>query len=108
MPAHHNLEAYLDAYMHAAGLFGAKGTPLFRAADLHGGALTGTADAPHRRLAHDPPARRETLFQNLLLFDKLSLKVIVRRATQRWRTRKVEYFRPKRFRAKCAASIEAD
>src|SRR5271155_5588013 len=40
MPAHHNLEAYLDAYMHAAGLFGAKGTPLFRSADWHGGALT--------------------------------------------------------------------
>src|SRR5271168_3486953 len=36
MPAHHNLEAYLDAYMHAAGLFGAKGTPLFRSADWHG------------------------------------------------------------------------
>ena len=40
MPAHHNLEAYLDAYMHAAGLFGAKGTPLFRSADWHSGALT--------------------------------------------------------------------
>jgi len=40
MPAHHNLEAYLDAYMQAAGLFGAKGTPLFRSADWHGGALT--------------------------------------------------------------------
>jgi site-specific recombinase XerD len=40
MPAHHNLEAYLDAYMHAAGLFVAKGTPLFRSADWHGGALT--------------------------------------------------------------------
>ena len=40
MPAHHNLEAYLDAYMHAAGLFEAKGTPLFRSADWHGGALT--------------------------------------------------------------------
>src|ERR1700691_5559006 len=58
MPAHHNLEAYLDAYMHAAGLFGAKGTPLFRSADWHGGA-DGAADAPHRRLAHDPPARRD-------------------------------------------------
>src|ERR1700723_2909694 len=41
MPAHQPLEAYLDAYMHAAGLFGAKGTPLFRSADWHGGALTG-------------------------------------------------------------------
>jgi len=40
MPAHHNLEAYLDANMHAVGLFGAKGTPLFRSADWHGGALT--------------------------------------------------------------------
>ncbi len=40
MPAHHNLEAYLDADMHAAGLFGAKGTPLFRSADWHGGGLT--------------------------------------------------------------------
>jgi integrase/recombinase XerD len=40
MPAHHNLEAYLDAYMHAVGLLGAKGTPLFRSADWHGGALT--------------------------------------------------------------------
>ena len=39
-PAHHSLEAYLDADMHAAGLFGAKGTPLFRSADWHGGALT--------------------------------------------------------------------
>ena len=43
MPAHHNLEAYLDAYMHAAELFGAKGTPLFRSADWHGGALRCTA-----------------------------------------------------------------
>jgi integrase/recombinase XerD len=40
MPAHHNLEAYLDAFMHAAELFGAKGTPLFRSADWHGGGLT--------------------------------------------------------------------
>ena len=39
MPAHPNLEAYLDAYMHTAGLFGAKGSPLFRSGDWHGGAL---------------------------------------------------------------------
>ena len=29
-PAHHNLEAYLDAYLNAAGIRGAKKTPLFR------------------------------------------------------------------------------
>jgi hypothetical protein len=49
MPAHHNLEAYLDAYMQAAGLFGAKGTPLFRSAsaaeddEVVGVVPTGTA-----------------------------------------------------------------
>ena len=31
---------YLDAYMHAAAKFGAQGTPLFRSADWHTGALT--------------------------------------------------------------------
>src|SRR5271170_5303251 len=41
MPAHHNLEAYLDAYMHAAGLFGAKcsellALPRFSLARLRG------------------------------------------------------------------------
>jgi hypothetical protein len=30
MPSHHTLEAYLGVYMHAAALFGAKGTRLFR------------------------------------------------------------------------------
>ena len=29
MPAHHNLEAYLDAYLNAAGIRGAKKMPLF-------------------------------------------------------------------------------
>jgi site-specific recombinase XerD len=47
MPAHHNLEAYLDAYMYAAGLFEAKKTPLFRSADWHSGALT---DLPMHRI----------------------------------------------------------
>jgi integrase len=32
MPAHHNLEAYLDAYLNAAGIRGQKKTPLFRSA----------------------------------------------------------------------------
>ena len=30
MPAHHNLEAYLDAYLKAAGILEAKKSPLFR------------------------------------------------------------------------------
>jgi site-specific recombinase XerD len=32
MPCHHNLEAYLDAYLQAAGILEAKKTPLFRSA----------------------------------------------------------------------------
>ena len=32
MPAHHNLEAYLDAYLNAAGIRGQKKTSLFRSA----------------------------------------------------------------------------
>ena len=40
MPAHHNLEAYLDAYLHAAGLVEAKKTPLFRSARGRTGELT--------------------------------------------------------------------
>ena len=40
MPAHHNLEAYLDANLHAAGILGAKKTPLFGCANWHGGSLT--------------------------------------------------------------------
>ena len=43
MPAHHNLEAYLDAYLHAAGITDAKRTPLFRSANWHTGALTESA-----------------------------------------------------------------
>jgi integrase/recombinase XerD len=43
MPAHHNLEAYLDAYMHAAGIFEAKKTPLFRSARGRTGELTDAA-----------------------------------------------------------------
>jgi len=43
MPAHHNLEAYLDAYLLAAGILEAKRTPLFRSASWHGGQLTESA-----------------------------------------------------------------
>jgi integrase len=47
MPAHHNLEAYLDAYIEAAGLRDAGKTPLFRSAADHAGALT---DKPMNRV----------------------------------------------------------
>ena len=43
MPAHHNLEAYLDAYIDAAGIREEKKTPLFRSAAGRTGALTATA-----------------------------------------------------------------
>lgn len=37
VPAHHNVEAYLDAYVSAAGIAGLKGTPLFRTLDRRRG-----------------------------------------------------------------------
>ena len=40
LPCHHELEAYLDAYMSAAGVDGEKGTPLFRTAFGKTGMLT--------------------------------------------------------------------
>jgi site-specific recombinase XerD len=43
MPCHHNLEAYLDAYLEAAGLNEAKKSPLFRSARGRTGALTKNA-----------------------------------------------------------------
>ena len=43
MPAHHNLEAYLDAYIDAAGIREEKKSPLFRSAGWHTGALTKNA-----------------------------------------------------------------
>lgn len=43
MPAHHNLEAYLDAYLEAAKMIDAKKTPLFRSARGRTGELTETA-----------------------------------------------------------------
>ena len=48
MPAHHNLEAYIDAYVEAAGIAEDKKGPLFRTAPRRKGELTrnpmGTAD----------------------------------------------------------------
>ena len=41
MPAHHKLEAYLDAYLHAAGIPEDRKGPLFRSAPGKTGALTG-------------------------------------------------------------------
>jgi site-specific recombinase XerD len=35
VPAHHNAEAYIDAYIQAAGVADEKKTPLFRAVDKH-------------------------------------------------------------------------
>ena len=43
MPAHHNLESYMDAYIHAAGLKEAKKSPLFRSARGRTGELTDRA-----------------------------------------------------------------
>jgi site-specific recombinase XerD len=43
MPAHHNLEAYLDAYIEAAGIRDGGKTPLFRSAVGRTGTLTATA-----------------------------------------------------------------
>lgn len=40
MPTHHNLEAWLDAYLHAAGLADQKKTPLFRTTRGRTGELT--------------------------------------------------------------------
>src|SRR4051812_35862074 len=43
MPAHHTMEAYLDAYIDAAGIREEKKTPLFRSAVRRTGKLTETA-----------------------------------------------------------------
>lgn len=40
MPAHHNLEAWMDAYLDAAGIAGEKKSPLFRGARCRTGTLT--------------------------------------------------------------------
>jgi site-specific recombinase XerD len=56
VPAHHKLEAYLDAYIKAAGLVDDKKSPLFRSAVRRTGALTETA--LDRRNAWDMIQRR--------------------------------------------------
>jgi site-specific recombinase XerD len=57
MPAHHTLEAYLDAYIDAAGIRGAAKTPLFRSAVWFSGALT---DEPMHRVDAYRMVRRRT------------------------------------------------
>ncbi|MGP0059947.1 MAG: tyrosine-type recombinase/integrase [Beijerinckiaceae bacterium] len=56
MPAHHNLEAYIDAYLHAAGLTEAKKSPLFRSA--RGRTRELTASAMNRVDAYRMTVRR--------------------------------------------------
>ncbi len=46
MPAHHTLEGYLDAYLHAAGIADGRNTPLFRTATRTGDALTSNPMLP--------------------------------------------------------------
>ena len=57
MPAHHNLEAYLDAYACGRTLRGEGDSPL-PLRRLARRRPDGIRDAPRRRLAHDPPARQ--------------------------------------------------
>jgi site-specific recombinase XerC len=58
MPAHHNLEAYLDAYIKAAGVGDDGKAPLFRSAARRTDTLTDNAMKPCRCLAHDTAPRR--------------------------------------------------
>ena len=46
MPAHHTLEEYIDAYLHAAGIAGDMKSPLFRTATRTGDRLTGNPLRP--------------------------------------------------------------
>ncbi|MDR3634475.1 MAG: tyrosine-type recombinase/integrase [Isosphaeraceae bacterium] len=56
VPAHHNAEAYLDAYLHAAGIAEQRKTPLFRSIPRRGGEAT---ELPlDRRNAWDMVKRR--------------------------------------------------
>jgi len=49
VPAHHNAEAYIDAYLEAAGIVGQKKSPLFRTIDKH------------RQLTESPMYREDVL-----------------------------------------------
>ena len=56
MPAHHNLEAYIDAYVKAAGIEADKKGPLFRTAKGEDRNALREPDGTAGRLADDPPA----------------------------------------------------
>ena len=58
MPAHHNLEAYLDSYIEAAGIRDGGKTPLFRSAAGRTGTLTATAMNPAASAASRDLSRR--------------------------------------------------
>jgi hypothetical protein len=51
MPAHHNLEAYLDSYIEAAGIRDGGKSPLFRSAV----GRTGTLENAQAMAAHESP-----------------------------------------------------
>ena len=58
MPCHHNLEAYLDAYLEAAGIGERRRAPSSARPRTHRRAHR-NRHGPGRRLPHDPPARRD-------------------------------------------------
>jgi integrase/recombinase XerD len=54
VPAHHNAEDYLDAYITAAGIADDKKSPLFRSAAGKDWPAHRSPDGPHRRVEDDP------------------------------------------------------
>jgi integrase/recombinase XerD len=62
MPAHHNLEAYLDAYIKAAGIGDSGKSPLFRSAVGRTSLLT---DRPMHRVAAYQMIRRRAFVAGL-------------------------------------------
>ena len=50
VPAHHNAETYLDAYIEAAGIGNARNSPLFRSGNRRTGQLTAQALGPRNAL----------------------------------------------------------
>ena len=90
MPAHHNLEAWLDAYLQAAGIVGERKSPLFRTTRGRTGILTAAGmtrvDAWRmiRRRARDAGSRRRRLLPHLPRHRHHRLP---RQRRHAWRTR---------------------